>query len=391
MKGTVDLAGATIVDGATGFGISGANGRIDFNGHTATIGQISGRFPQGGTVELAGSITIDQPDLPADLTVRVSNGRYADGSTVNTTFSGNLAIKGPLLGNGVVSGNIDLGRTEIQLPDRLGGSGNVLAVRHINTSPDFTPPIPETNPGNASAAAAPASGGLNLDVSLTGNSGIYVRGFGIDSEFGGSLKLGGSTRSPQAVGAFQLQRGYMDAIGKRFTFTQGTLTFFGSLVPVVDFSATTQTTDAVVTLGVTGPATDPKITLTSSPSMPEEQILSRLLFNQGVGTLSAAQALQLVDAVGQLTGATGSGGIISRIRSATGLDNLDIRQGTNGGTTVGIGKRLNDNIRLGVQAGTSAGSGRVTIDLNITKHLKAEGSAGQDGSGQVGLTYERQY
>ena len=36
-------------------------------------------------------------------------------------------------------------------------------------------------------------------------------------------------------------------------------------------------------------------------------------------------------------------------------------------------------------------SGRVTIDLDITKNLKARGSAGQDGSGQVGLTYEREY
>ena len=123
-----------------------------------------------------------------------------------------------------------------------------------------------------------------------------------------------------------MQRGRMDAIGKRFTFTTGTLTFSGSLVPIVDFAATTQTSDAVVTLNVTGPATDPQISLTSSPSMPEEEILSRLLFNQGVGTLSAAQALQLVDAVGQLTGATG-GGIVSRIRSVTGLDDLDIRQG----------------------------------------------------------------
>ena len=85
-----------------------------------------------------------------------------------------------------------------------------------------------------------------------------------------------------------MQRGRMDAVGKRFIFTTGTLTFSGSLVPIVDFAATTQTSDAVVTLNVTGPATDPQISLTSSPSMPEEEILSRLLFNQGVGTLSAA-------------------------------------------------------------------------------------------------------
>ncbi len=392
VSGAVDLAGATIVDGATGFGISGASGRIAFDGRKATIQQISGRFPQGGSVVLAGSIATAESDLPADLTIRISNGRYADGSVINTTFSGDLAVKGPLLGNGVVSGHIDLGRTEIQLPDRISGSANAIDVRHVNAPPDFKPPIPQAPPGSADGeGGAPANGGLALNVSLAGNSGIYVRGFGIDAEFGGSLQVGGSSRNPQAVGGFQLQRGRMDAVGKRFTFTQGRLTFAGSLVPVVDFAATTQTSDAVVTLNVTGPATDPQISLTSSPSMPEEEILSRLLFNQGVSTLSAAQAIQLVDAVGQLTGATGNVGIVARIRNATGLDDLDIRQSDSGGTMVGIGKRLNDNIRLGVEAGTSADSGRVTIDLDITKHLKAQGSAGQDGSGQVGLTYERDY
>ena len=392
VSGTVDLVDATIVDGATAFGISGASGRIDFDGRRATIEQISGRFPQGGTVVVAGSIAMDQSDLPADLTVRVSNGRYADGNTINTTFSGDLAVKGPLLGNGAVSGNIDLGRTEIQLPDRIDGSANAIDVRHVNAPSDFQPPIPQATPGGAGGeGGAPANGGLALNVSLSGNSGIFVRGFGIDAELGGALKVGGSTRNPQAVGGFQLQRGRMDAVGKRFTFTRGALTFSGSLVPVVDFAATTQTSDAVVTLSVTGPATDPQISFTSSPSMPQEEILSRLLFNQGVGTLSAAQALQLVDAIGQLTGATGSGGIVARIRNATGLDDLDIRQSDSGGTTVGVGKRLNDNIRLGVEAGTGGASGRVTIDLDITKNLKAQGSAGQDGSGQVGLTYEREY
>ncbi len=392
VTGAVDLVGATIIDSETGFGVSGASGHIEFDGRRATIQQISGRFSQGGTIALAGSIETDQPGLPADLTVQIRNGRYADGNVINTTFSGDLAVKGPLLGNGVVSGHIDLGRTQIQLPDRIGGSANAIAVEHVNAPAGFTPPLAQDHPSGAnSTGGTAAGGGMTLDISLSGNSGIYVRGFGIDAEFGGSLKISGSTGNPYAVGAFQLQRGRMDAVGQRFTFTTGTLTFSGSLVPIVDFVATTQTSDATVTLNVTGPATDPQISFTSSPSMPQEEILSRLLFNQGVGNLSAAQALQLVGAVGQLTGATSGGGIVSRIRNATGLDDLDIRQNGSGGTTVGVGKRINDRIRLGVEAGTGDTTGRVTIDLDITKNLKARGSAGQDGSGQVGLTYEHDY
>jgi translocation and assembly module TamB len=388
-NGTIDLVDATMADGETGFGISGANGRIDFDGRRATIQQVSGRFAQGGEIVVAGSIAVDQAGLPADLTVRVTDGRYSHGNVINTTFSGDLAIKGPLLGSGTVSGRIDLGRTEIQLPERLSGAATAIDVQHVNAPEDFVPPTPRSRP-SGTGGGAPAGGGLALDIALSGNSGVFVRGFGIDAELGGTLRVAGTTGNPQAIGGLQMQRGRIEAFGRRFDFTRGVLTFAGSLVPVVDFSATTQTSDAVVTLNVTGPATNPQISFTSSSGLPQEEVLSRLLFNQSVGTLSAAQAIQLVDAVAQLTGGTG-GGIVSRIREATGLDDLDIRQGTGGGTVVGVGKRLGDNVRLGVEAGTDSASGRVVIDLDITKNLKGSASAGQDGSGKVGLTYEREY
>ena len=58
---------------------------------------------------------------------------------------------------------------------------------------------------------------------------------------------------------------------------------------------------------------------------------------------------------------------------------------------MGVGRRLSDRVRLGVEAGTGESAGRVAIDLEITKNLKARGEAGQDASGKIGLTYEREY
>ncbi|HVY21397.1 MAG TPA: translocation/assembly module TamB domain-containing protein [Bauldia sp.] len=388
-SGTVDLADATVADTDSGFGIAGATGRIAFDGQRATVQGLTGRLAQGGDISVAGSVGIADPGLPAQLTVRVSNGRYADGRMLNTTFSGDLAINGPILGNGVVTGTVNLGRTEIQLPDRLAGSATAIDVKHVNAPRGFKPP--KAREAVKRGGPASGSGGLRLDVNLTGNSGIFVRGFGIDSELGGSLHLTGTTGFPQTAGGFEMRRGRIEVLGRRFDFQSGTLTFAGDLVPLLDFEATTTTSDGTVTLHVTGPANDPAIRFTSSPDMPEEEILSRLLFNRSVGTLSPLQAAQLVDAVAQLTGVGPSGGIFARIREATGLDDLDIRQSANGGTTVGVAKRINDNIRVGVEAGTDSAEGRVTIDLDLTKNLKARGEAGQDGTGKVGLTYEREY
>ena len=230
----------------------------------------------------------------------------------------------------------------------------------------------------------------STDVTINGNSGIFVRGFGINAEFDGSVRLAGTTGNPVAVGAFPMQRGRIEVIGRRFELTHGRLTFSGNLIPVVDFAAVTSTSEATVTVNVTGPANDPEITFTSSPSLPEEEILSRLLFDRGIGRLSALQAAQLVDAVAQLSGVVGRGqGLFDRVRQATGLDDLDIRQDESGGTTVDIGRQINDNLRLGVEGGSSGG--RVTIDLDITRNLKAQAEAGQDGSGKVGITFEHEY
>ena len=142
---------------------------------------------------------------------------------------------------------------------------------------------------------------------------------------------------------------------------------------------------------VSGPANDPEISLSSVPSLPEEEIISRIVFGQSIGSLSAFQAVQLVDAIAQFSGAFGrDGGVFARVRRLVGVDDLDIQQNATGGTTIGIGKRLTDNVRVGRSTETD-GTSRVTLDVDLTKNLKAQVDGGADGSGSVGLTFEKEY
>ena len=388
VSGTVTLADATAVDIDTGFGVSGATGRIALNGQRASIEQISGRMAQGGQIAIAGTVDLKGANFPSKLTIRVDNGRYNDGRLVNAQFNASLALDGPLMGGATLSGNVALGRTEIQLPDRLGGGATALDVKHINPEPGFTPP----KLSQAGAAdRRSGSGSLRLAIDLTSNGSILVRGFGIDSEFGGSLRLTNTIANPTTAGAFDMRRGRIEVLGRRFQLVSGRLTFSGDLVPVVDFVATTNTSDTVIHVTVTGRANDPIIGFNSNPDLPDEEILSRLLFDRQVSRLSAVQAAQLVDAAAQLSGVGGGRGIFASVREALGVDDLDIRQNDSGGTTVGIGKRINENLRLGVEAGSGSQSGRVTIDLDLTRDLKLRGAAGQSGSGELGLSYEREY
>ena len=57
-----------------------------------------------------------------------------------------------------------------------------------------------------------------------------------------------------------------------------------------------------------------------------------------------------------------------------------------GQTAVGVGKYLTDNAYLGVDS-----TGRVSIDLDIGKGVKARGAVSATGGGEVGVFYENEY
>ena len=60
--------------------------------------------------------------------------RYTDGAFVSTRLSGELAHRGPLVGGGgMLSGQIDLGRTEISMAEGLGANAQAALdqVDHV--------------------------------------------------------------------------------------------------------------------------------------------------------------------------------------------------------------------------------------------------------------------
>jgi translocation and assembly module TamB len=235
------------------------------------------------------------------------------------------------------------------------------------------------------------SSDFNLNLTVNSTNVIYVRGFGLDAELGGSIRVEGTTGDPRPIGGFEMRRGRIEVLGQRFDFDRGILTFQGDMDPVLDFAAVTTTADITATVLVTGPARDPEISLSAVPDMPEEEIISRLLFGRSIGSLSAFQTVRLVDAIAEFSGAYGrDGSIFARVRRTVGLDDLDIDQNATGGTTITVGKQISDKVHVGVQTETN-GSSRITLDVDLTRNLKAQVEGGANGGGSVGLTFEKEY
>ena len=69
-----------------------------------------------------------------------------------------------------------------------------------------------------------------------------------------------------------------------------------------------------------GTGLKPEITFASSPPLPQDELLSRILFGTSITNLSAPEALQLASAVAALQSGSGSLDPINALRRAVGLD-----------------------------------------------------------------------
>src|SRR5690606_3640881 len=105
--------------------------------------------------------------------------------------------------------------------------------------------------------------------------------------------------------------------------------------------------EVTVTLNVTGRASNPQIAFTSSPGLPQDEIVSRILFGSSIANLSALQGVQLAASLNSLRGSGGGLNPLDKLRSATGVDRLRILgpdETTGRGTAIAAGQYITDDI-----------------------------------------------
>ena len=245
------------------------------------------------------------------------------------------------------------------------------------------------DPDRLLALVREGSGAARLDLVIDAPNQVFVRGRGIDAELGGQIRLTGTARNIIPIGQLELIRGRVDLLGRRFTMTEGLIELQGSLVPVIRLVAETQRDNITTRIIIDGEIRDPDITFESNPQLPEEEVLSQLLFGRGLDSISALQAAQLANAIAVLAG-RGSEGIVSNLRDSVGLDDLDLTTDEEGDISVRAGKYLSDNLYTDVQV-EADGTSKINLNLDVSQELTARGSVGSDGDSTVGLFYERDY
>lgn len=388
-SGAVTTSGAGYVDPELNLRLTNINGRVSLNGTSANVESLSANLATGGSVSASGSVGLTG-GMPANLSVSINSARYADGSLFAATLSGALTLTGNLTGSPLLAGNVLVEQANIIVPESLAGGAALIDVQHRRPPAPVQQTLDRARIDERTGIAAGSGPNLLLDININAPNQIFIRGRGLDAEVGGSVRLTGPVTAVQPVGAFSLTRGRLSILGQRVTFETGTVTLLGDLDPQLNFVARTEGDGITVFVIVSGRASDPDITFTSNPSLPQDEVLSRLIFNRSMGELSPLQLAQLAAAAAELVGGGGGGGLVESLRGAAGLADLDIVTDAAGNVGVQAGTYIQDNVYLGVTAGAN-GQSRVTINLDITDDLTVKGAAGQNGDSSIGVFYERDY
>lgn len=389
VSGTVALNDARLADPTLPTGLENISGTIALNAARATL-DISTDVETGGRIALSGPVGLTAPNS-AGLRIGLKSVRLTDPQLYETVANGQIAIEGPLAGGASIAGTINLGETNVQIPSSgLGGAGAIPEITHLREPP----PVRGTRrkagllerDNNSARGTGPV---FPLDIRISAPSRIFVRGRGLDSEFGGALRIVGSTANIIPSGAFELIRGRLDILGNRLALDEARVTIQGGFIPVLNIRASTDVDDTEVNVNVLGPADSPEIRFTSSPELPQEEVLARLIFGRGLETLSPIQAARLAVAVRTLAGRGGEG-IVGNIRGTAGLADLDVTTNEDGNAAVRAGAYLGENIYSDVTV-DSEGETQLNLNLDVSPSLTVRGGVSNEGDSSLGIFFERDY
>ncbi len=384
ITGIVRASGARLEAAATGTTITALDLDGRFDGPTLTLNRFSGKAGNG-TLNGSGRVSFTEgTGLTANIKANLANALMLKTDALNAAVTGPATIKLDRDG-GVIGGELRIDSARYNVATTPAEQVPLLKVREIGARPP------------TGRVAVNDTTQWRLAVHAIARSRFNVRGLGLDSDWGADVRVSGPATEPRILGRATLARGTYEFSGKTFTLTRGDIRFTGEYPPnpSIDIEATANVTGLSATLTIRGSALKPEIAFTSAPALPEDEVLSRILFGSSVTNLSAPEALQLAAAVASLRGGGGGGGInpINKLRRVTGLDRLKVNgsdKATGRGTSVAAGKYIGRNVY--VELATDAkGYTATQIEINLTRWLSVLSSVASQGSNRVSVKVSKDY
>ena len=383
-SGGIQVRNGTYENARTGTILKAVEARLSATHTRLVVESLSATDGESGTVSGKGWLSLTPAeDFPFEAALSFQKTKLLRQDWASATAGGNVDLKGSMARSGIY-GNIQIESGEIQIPERFRPDTTDLEVVEINgpASGVQARPAPKRD-------GAPT---VELDLTLKSPGRVLLSGRGLESEWGGDLRVTGSLQEPVLTGALSVIRGRFNFLGKRFTLKEGKMTFDGVTppAPFMEVLAEASTGDMTARLRMQGPLRSPQIRLSSDPALPSDEVLSRLLFGKSASRISPMQAVQLVQALNLIAGGN-TLDLMGQTRRFLRVDQLDVKQTVEKGkkeeeTSIAAGKYLHDNVYLEVEKGLGPKGDKASLDWEITPHISVETDVGTDAEGVLAST-----
>jgi translocation and assembly module TamB len=381
IRGSLKTQNARLESAVTGMTLDHVVAQARFAGPQLIFSQISAQAPGGGTVNGSGSVTFAGGRTALNLSFNATDALLLNRDDVGARVTGPLQIRSDGQ-TGTISGVLKLNRGKFQL-GRAGAAAAVpqLVVRDRGLDPEDIIEVQDLHP-------------WKLDLKVAGND-LRVTGLGINSRWTTDLAIGGFADEPRFTGRADLVRGDYDFAGRNFKLDRGVIRFRGENPPdpLLDIHAEAQLQGLDADVRVQGTGLKPEITFASTPPLPQDELLSRILFGTSITNLSAPEALQLASAVAALQSGSGSLDPINALRKAIGLDRLrivpaDVATGQK--TAVAAGKYITRKLFVEVVT-DGQGYSATRAEYQITRWLSILSTVSTVGRSNAAVRVSKDY
>lgn len=299
---------------------------------------------------------------------------------VQSTASGALRFQGTY-DAASLNGTLSLDPTTVRLPSSMPADMTQIEIKEINTSP-----------GRTGIARSASSFRTDFDLNVLIPARLFVQGRGLDSEWSGRLHVGGNDEQPVINGEMTLLRGRFDFLERTFNLTKGVLSLNGETPPnpFMDVIGEAQILDTLVQVHLNGPAKNFRLTLTSVPNLPQDELLAMILFGRSMSQISPLQAVRLAQAASELTGIGATPDFLGKIKAGLGLQEVDVSRDEDDNTAVGVGGYFGGKYYIRTERSVS-GQDRTKVEIQLTPKISVETEIGSDSRQGGGVTWKHDY
>ncbi|HEY8617512.1 translocation/assembly module TamB domain-containing protein [Phenylobacterium sp.] len=380
--GRITVANGRFEDGQTGLSLRQISLRADFAESAMNVTRATGVDGQGGSVAGAGRISLARNGV-SSFRLNLDNFRLIDNEQATASASGPVTIDRGADGRVRLSGDLAIVRADVAAEPPIPSGVVAMDVVERNRPVELAASLPPaTRRGN----------GWALDVRLHAPGRVFLRGRGLDVELSLEARVTGATSRPELSGVARVVRGDYQFAGKRFDFDPRSVVYLSTRPEEIrlDLTATRDDPSLVAVARIRGTAARPEVTLSSTPSLPNDEVLSQVLFGRSASQLSPIEAAQLASAISALAGGGGFD-VIGNLRNFAGLDRLAFAGG--GGDTaltVAGGKYLTDDVYLEIIGGGREGTA-AQVEWRVRRNLSIISRLTQQAGTKLAVRWRRDY